>query len=51
VPNRSFAISGVSPYPVPGGGLLNLGAATLTGDDLSLNNPGDCAGSGTTTGC
>jgi predicted outer membrane repeat protein len=49
--NRSFAIFGVSPYPVPGGGLLNLGTATLTGDDVSLNDPDDCAGSGTTTGC
>jgi hypothetical protein len=49
--NRSFAIFGVSPYPVPGGGLLNLGTATLTGDDVSLNDPDDCAGSGPTTGC
>ena len=31
--------------------LLNLGTATLTGDGVSLNDPDDCAGSGTTTGC
>jgi hypothetical protein len=49
--NRSFEIDGVSPHPVPGGGLLNLGAATLTGGQLIGNYPDDCAGSGTTTAC
>jgi predicted outer membrane repeat protein len=49
--NRSFQIDGVSPYPVPGGGLLNLGPATVIGGLLIGNDPDDCAGSGTTTGC
>lgn len=49
--NRSFQIDGVSPYPVPGGGLLNLGTATIVGGLLIGNDPDDCAGSGTTTGC
>ena len=49
---RSVSVTGArfSPYLVPGG-LLNLGTATLTADDVSRNDPDDCAGSGTTTGC
>jgi hypothetical protein len=36
---------------VPGGGLLNLGTATIVGGLLIGNDPDDCAGSGSTTGC
>lgn len=49
--NRSFQIDGVSPYPVAGGGLLNLGTTTITGGTVFGNDPDNCAGSGTTTGC
>ena len=50
---RSVSVTGArfSRYPVPGGGRPNPGTATLTADDVGRNDPDDCAGSGTTTGC